>query len=1007
MSRRTPPKSRSSGSGPRHSGTSPQLSGFEWRSLLWYGCVMVPLVLWYLVIANGRMVLSERALGRGEFREAFTLAMEELQADPFSDRALMVAGSVCRSLNDPAGAKSFFERVSQDHPPFVSQVERELGRIALDSGFASEAEERLRKCLEITPDDSACLDHLIYLLTLEGRSWEARQLVLNRLRSGVVTPNYLTIASTPHPTGDFAQTFATQCLSAIPDDPLPRLVLARKAWRDDDPQKARSELELVLRKYPNLLEAHALLCLVLAESGTSGEFQLACSRLPPDADAHPEIWLARGIWASNHNQQKAAARCFWQSLRIEPNFPNANYRLSQELVKLGQPDVARPFAERAKHLTSLSFEVTSLMAGIDPNKLESVVRQLEALGRDWEAVGWCRMLQLQKNLEPPWARETQARLYRRLLASDSWAAAAIDPSRKIDLSGHALPVFGDEQKPPSTPAPSPPPLSQIKFEEEAERAGLRFTYRNGALTGDLESMLEMNGGGVAVLDYDGDSRPDVFFTQGGPLPPAPFDAAQRDQLYRNQFDADSHASSGGAFVRVTELAGLHDLGYGQGTTVGDFDNDGFSDLYVGNIGQNQLYQNNGDGTFSDITETAGVQAGGWTSSCVLADLNQDALPDLFVVNYLGGEKVFEPCSKRASVRCSPLNFPAEQDRLYLNLGDGRFRDISETSGVTTPEGRGLGVMCADFDGSRRLSLFVANDMSANFYFVNQTTAPDAPQFVEQALLSGLAFDNQGQAKACMGIASGDFNQDSLLDLFVTNFYRQSNDLYLQQPGGLFRDESREADLYHSSFLQLGWGTQALDADLDGHSDLVVTNGHVHEPLDPLVPYDMPPQFFRNRGNGTFEELSSTALGQYFQQKWSGRSLTKLDWNRDGKQDVCISPLNQPAALLTNQAESTGHRLSMRLVAVDSARDAIGTTVRVTAGGQTWTQQLTAGDGFQASNERQLVFGLGQRPAVDSVEVEWPSGSRQQFPNLGLDQEWIFVEHRWPLKTGNAESSRGE
>ena len=979
--------------------------GFEWRSVVWYGCVMVPLVVWYLAIANSRMVLSERALGRGEYREAFAWAMEELQADPFSDRALMVAGSVCRSLNDPAGAKSFLERVSQDHPPFVSQVERELGRIALDAGFASEAEERLRKSLAITPDDSTCLDHLIYLLTLESRSWEARQLVLDRLRSGFVTPNYLTIASTPHPTGEFAQKFAKQCLSVMPDDPLPRLVFARQAWRDDDPQTARSELELVLRKSPNLLEAHALLCLVLAESGTSEEFQRACSHLPPQADAHPEIWLARGIWASNHNQPEAAARCFWESLRIEPNFPNANYRLSQELVKLGQPDVARPFAERAKHLTSLSFEVTSLMAGIEPDKLQAVVRQLEELGRDWEAVGWCRMLQMQKNLEPQWARDTQERLYLRLRASDSWAVAAIDPSRKIDLSSHALPVFGQEQKPRSTPDPGLPPLSQITFEEDADRTGLRFTYHNGELSGDLESMLEMNGGGVATLDYDNDSRPDVFFTQGGPLPPAPFDAAHQDQLFRNRVDAGASESSDGAFVRVTELAGLRDLGYGQGAAVGDFDNDGFSDLYVGNIGQNLLYQNNGDGTFSNVTEFAGVQAGGWTSSCVLADLNQDSLPDLFAVTYLGGEKVYEPCSKRAPVRCSPLNFPAEQDRLYLNLGDGRFRDISDSSGVVTPEGRGLGVVCADFDGSRRLSLFVANDMSANFYFVNQTTSPDSPRFVEQALLSGLAFDNQGQAKACMGIASADYNHDSLLDLFVTNFYRQSNDLYLQQPGRLFRDESREAELFNPSFLQLGWGTQSIDADLDGHSDLVVTNGHVHEPLDPQVPYDMPPQFFRNRGNGTFEELSSDSLGQFFQKKWSGRSLARLDWNCDGREDICISHLNQPAALLTNQTESTGHRLSIRLVAVDSARDAIGTTVRVTAGGQTWTQQLTAGDGFQASNERQLVFGLGATTAIEAVEVEWPSGSRQQFSNLGLDQEWTLVEHQLPMKTGAAESSR--
>jgi len=967
---------------------------FAWQRCFWCGLVLAPIALWY-VASSFRIVQAEQALGRGEFQVAFMLATQELQADHNSDRALMVAGSACLTLPNISAAKSFFSRVSKSRPRLLSLAERQLSRIALDAGQAAEAEELLRKSLRIVPDDPTTLDQLIYLLTLEGRSWEARALVLERLHSGIVTSNYLMIAGTQHPNLGFAVKYAERCLSAVPDDPLPRLVLAQQAWRDNQPQIARTQLVQVLRKYPDLLEAHALLCQVLVETGTSEEFVRACDRLPSTASSHPEIWLAQGVWAENHGQVEAAARCYWEALRLEPNLPNANYRLSRALVTLGKADFARPFAERAQHLTELSFELPSLLEGIDPTKLPSIIRQLEHLGRDWEAAGWCRMLLLEKGQQPAWARTTQLRLYRRLLTCASFTSPASDPSRQIDLSHYRLPVHGGTAGPTPTPPHADKQRGQVAFQDDADRTGLKFTYHNGAPQGDLESMLEMNGGGVAVLDYDGDLRPDLFFTQGGNLPPAPFDSTQSDRFFRNRAGDDLAASAEGWFEDVTESAGIRDLGYGQGVTVGDFDNDGLPDLYVGNIGRNQLYHNNGDGTFTDVTANAETQAGGWTSSCVLADFNQDGYPDLYVVTYLDERSPYRPCSKRAPVRCSPLNYPAESDRFYLNLGDGRFRDLTDSHGLAAPEGRGLGVVAADFDGSRRLSLFVANDMSANFYFLNQTTAPDVVRFTEQALLSGLAFDHLGQAKACMGVAAGDYNGDGRLDLFVTNFYRQSNDLYTQQADGSFHDRSRETRLFDPSFLQLGWGTQFLDADLDGHPDLIVTNGHVHEPLDPKIPYQMPSQFFHNRGDGTFAELSSEKLGEFFQRKRLGRSLARLDWNRDGREDACILHLNQPVALLTNQTDQPGHFLALRLVGVDSARDAIGARVQVSIGDQTWTSQLTAGDGFHASNERRLVFGLADHQTADSVAVLWPSGSRQEFQHLKPNREWLLIEHRPP------------
>ncbi len=955
---------------------------------------------WFARVSLPVIVQAELALGRADFGSARLVATQELRTHARSDRALVVAGSASMAMQDISSAQAYFQRVSSNDPRLDSMAQQYLGRIALNAGHVLRAEELLLKSLHIVPNDAAVQDQLIYLLTLEGRGWEARALALDRLRSGVVTANYLMIVSRHDRSLEMASQYAQRCLAAVPTEPLPRLALAQQAWRDNQTQLAKELLRPVIEKHPGLLEAHALLGQIAAETGTQEEFDQACDRLPPTAQSHPDIWVNRGIAAEKWGRAEGAARCYWEALLLNPNLAGANYRLSQSLVSLGHPEQACPFAERAQKLTKLTLEMSSLSGKSNVEILPSIVSQLESLGRHWEAAGWCHTLLQETNLQPAWARATQARLYGSLTSSSSVTVASHDPARKIDLSRYPLPTR-HRDSPPLAPSQLNTPSTRIAFRDDSARLELNFTYLNGAGQGDLESMLEMNGGGIAVLDYDGDHWPDVFFTQGGNLPPAHFDPSCCDQLFRNSGASDGPPVNQ-PFVNVTNAAGLRDAGFGQGVTVGDFDNDGFPDLYVGNIGTNQLYRNNGDGTFTDATTSSGTQAGGWTSSCVLADFNQDGLPDLYVVTYLGGGNIFQPCNKRVRPRCSPLNYVAEPDRFYLNAGDGRFTDMTANHGLVAPEGRGLGVVAADFDDSRRLSLFVANDMTPNFFFINRTTSPDSIQFDEQALLSGLALDHRGQAKACMGIAAGDFNQDGLLDLFVTNFYRQSNDLYMQEPDHSFRDLSREAKLFDPSFAMLGWGTQSLDADLDGLPDLVVTNGHVHDPVDAKIPYRMPPQFFRNLSGGKFAEVPADQLGEFFQQKLLGRSLARLDWNRDGREDICISHLNDPVTLLTNRTDRPGNFLSLQLIAVNSARDAIGTKVRVTTGAKVTTQQLTAGDGFHASNERQLVFGFGSSTFADSVEVTWPSGLRQEFPHLDFNQKWLLIEQRSPQAISTAQ-----
>jgi hypothetical protein len=420
--------------------------------------------------------------------------------------------------------------------------------------------------------------------------------------------------------------------------------------------------------------------------------------------------------------------------------------------------------------------------------------------------------------------------------------------------------------------------------------------------------------------------------------------------------------------------------------VGDYNADGFPDLYLANVGQNRLYQNDGDGTFRDVTEESGLDLAGWTSSCLMADLNADGLPDLFDVTYLTGPEVYAIiCQKKG---CSPSVFEGVPDRLHINQGDGTFRWIEGATPETNS--KGLGIVAFDLFERNRPCLFVANDQVPNHFLRNLPSGdPINIRLEDQAFLSGLGHNMDGLAMACMGIAADDVNHDGLLDLFVTNFKSEPNTLYIQDVEGLFIDRTHLSGLYHPSLPMTGWGTQFFDADLDGASDLVVTNGHVYPEEE--TEYLMPTQFFQNDGQGRFAELLAEDLGPYFEKKHAGRSLARLDWNRDGRMDFVVSNINEPAALLTNSTETEGHSLGVRLVATQTARGAIGSIVEVEAGGRKWTKPLMAGDGFQASNERLLHFGLGSADIVSSITVTWPSGRMDKLKDLPPDGVLELVE----------------
>jgi len=940
---------------------------------------------WQRAPSPARLLESARqAMDRKQYAAVEKLCGQIAADAPQSANALLLAAEAAGQQEHFSDALGYYDRVGAAAGDDSVAALCAAGSIWLDLDHASNAEAKYRAALEIDRRRVTAHDRLAHLLAVEGRRFESLRHLYELLRQRRYSLDVLLLAG-EHAVGVESPAELARFRTADPDDPAPLIGLARIALRKKQYAKAIDLLRRVIAQAP-YVEAHALLGRVLLERPNDDDLVRWQADLPAEAELHPDVWAVRGSWAMRRGQKEVAARSFWEALRRDPNHHSATLQLSQVLHALGDSPSAEALGRRAAALAEFSSTLESLNERPnDQVQLLHAARQSELLGRFWEAWGW-NQIALSVAPEAAWPRQALARIEPLLDDSLPPTFAAVDPGVQLDLSNYPLPEI-HSRVPETAAAPWAPSGAAPRFEDVAGRAGIDFAYfcgREG--TSPRMRMFQAFGGGIAVIDYDLDGWPDLYFTQGCRWPPRPGQTEFLDCLDRNL--------GSGRFEQVTLPARLGDERFSGGATVGDFNNDGFPDLYVANIGANRLYVNHGDGTFDDVTEAAGIRDGSWTTSCALADFSGDGLPDLYDVNYVQAPDVFERICSTNGVpgTCRPSAFEPAPDRLYVNQGDGRFLDATETAGVRVAGGNGLGIVAADFDATGRLSIFVANDQDANFYFLNRTPAGGKkPAFEERGLLSGLAYDGEGRTLASMGVAAGDVNGDGKIDLLVTNFQEESSTLYVQLDGESFTDATGPAGLREPSFAMLGFGTQFIDAELDGLPDLVVANGHVHEFSSPGVSNAMRPQYFRNLGRGRFEELTSDSLGAYFQQKCFGRSLARLDFNRDGREDFAVSSLEAPIALVTNRTPGAGHFLAVQLRGVRSGRDAIGAVVHVEIGRRRQTQWLNAGDGYQASNQRQLVFGLGEARRVDKLEIAWPSGIHQQFRDLDVDQELILVE----------------
>ncbi len=561
---------------------------------------------------------------------------------------------------------------------------------------------------------------------------------------------------------------------------------------------------------------------------------------------------------------------------------------------------------------------------------------------------------------------------------------------------------------PSSPgngtSSKPGPTGDWVFTEITESVGLDFAHFIGA-SGEYY-IPEIMSGGCAVLDYDLDGDLDVYAVQGALLgkresmdeawfPPAGADAGSaqpRNHLYRNDLIAPEGRGGTVKFADVTDDSGTGDTQYGMGCAVGDYDNDGYPDLYVTNFGPNVLYHNNGDGTFTNVTDTAGVGNARWSVGAAFLDYDRDRLLDLYVTTYVDyGYGVHHTCRREGGRidYCGPLSHARISSVLYHNNGDGTFTDVTLTAGIAAVYGYGLGAVCADFDGDGWIDIYAANDASPNQLWINQKDGT----FVDNALVAGVSINLDGQDEASMGLTAGDFDRDGDEDIFLTHEMNETNTLYRNEGNGLFVDATIETRLSRPSLGRTGFGTQWFDYDHDGWLDLFVTNGAMRmldSPTNKPWPIDMPDQLYRNVG-GRFVETTREA-GPALAKPYAGRAVAFGDVDNDGDIDLLVMSSNGPLRLLRNNVGNRKPWIRLRLEGTRSNRDAFGARVAVALpdGVTLWSRAHTDGS-YCAANDPRIHVGLGDATKVESVTVHWPNGGVERWTDIPLKKQTTLRE----------------
>jgi hypothetical protein len=518
--------------------------------------------------------------------------------------------------------------------------------------------------------------------------------------------------------------------------------------------------------------------------------------------------------------------------------------------------------------------------------------------------------------------------------------------------------------------------AQIHFQDITAQSGIHFTHNNGAF--GKKWLPETMGPGCAFIDYDNDGYPDILLVNGTDFSGHPHAGATTPKLYHNNHD--------GTFTDVTRRAGLATSIFGFGVAIGDYDNDGFDDVFISALGQSHLFHNNGNGTFTEVTKSAGMWGPNeFSTSAAWVDYDRDGKLDLVVANYVQwSEQGDLYCTVDGAHKsyCTPESYKGTSVRLWRNLGNGKFEDATQKAGLGDPTSKSLGIAILDYNDDGWPDIVIANDTQPNKLYVNKKNGT----FEERGVAAGIGFSEDGVARAGMGTDAADYDRSGHPSLMISNFANQMVSLYHNEGNGLFVDEAPQSEVGRSTLVTLGFGCFFFDYDNDGWPDIFVADGHIEDQIERVqkrVSYAEPPHLFRNLGGGKFSEVTAQ-MGKSFGAPKVARSAAYGDIDNDGFPDILLTTNSGPAYVFRNEG-GTNHSLRIKLVGTKSNRDGIGAVVRVTSGGDKQWKMLRSGSSYLSQSELVLTFGLAAQTRADAIEIQWPSGLLDKLSNINAGQ----------------------
>jgi len=909
---------------------------------------------------------------------------------PDDVRVLFLSARLAAQQGDLSKAVTLLGDIPEDHPEAGLPALGQAAEWCFMLERYHDAEANYRKLLNASPDFVPAIRQLAFLLNRQGRRQEAAVLIRKLCKLGDVLQDELhsLIAlrdAIYHDPDEVAQQGgASTERHYFPIGPYGK---ARHAFQENDFERV---LELLR---PSMEQSRAPAAMVALFG------RAACEQQNDEAvawwrtfategqDEFADYWATLGTLSLQGLHYDSAVRALAEALRRDGTDMESMSRMRQALASLGKEAEAELWFVRWTESRAV-LDANNLVAATatpDSTAVQKLAEGLEQLDRRLEALMWRALTASAKSTGLSLTELNQR--HQQLVQNQQGFPGQDSLWCGLDFQAFPLPQASPVNQVNSVASPVGSgvvdrPLITPVFKNIADLVGLKHTYRVAAQPlARHYSIHQTLGGGVAVLDYDLDGWPDLYCAQGGSVAPG-FVGALANQMYRNQATT---------LVDVSDVCDASVRSYSIGVSKGDWNQDGFPDLVIANIGTCLLLTNNGDGTFSQRSLERQPNYERIPASTCIADVTGDGLPDIVQLGYVDDRNVFAkpPLDEQGNVTITvaPGNFGGAVDCLFANHGDGGFayHGLTDLSDART----GLGIVVADFDGQKGNELYIGNDSLPNRLWKLETKNQGGLQKLDLASVLGCAFGFSGGATGAMGIAVGDFDQNSEMDLHVTNYENENSNLYLKH-GEAFQDRNRRFELGKSSRDLVGFGTQSFDYDNDRDLDLVVANGHLDDATSIRGGFPQPVQLLCNQGQ-QFHSLKVSDPTGYWGQPHVGRSLAILDFNRDGLNDVVMTNVEEPSALLLNQTEVANHWLQVELVGTSSERDAVGAEVVLMGSKMTQHAWRVAGDGYLCSNEGIVAFGLGDDDVIERLTVSWPDGTTQELTDVAVDQRVIVVQ----------------